>query len=550
MLKKYSHLFEGLFMASDLVVASLCWVLSYWVRFYSGLLAIDKGIPPFSDYVKMLLFVWLIWAFVYRRFGLYRPMRGASRIRESLIVLKANSLSVILLLALTYLFREKSVEFSRLVFAIFFAISSIGALLSRNIVRSFLRSMRRRGHNLRYAMIVGAGELAANVAERINLHPEYGIELLGCLASDEDIANRGYRSLRVFANGRRYPVLGQARNSHSYLSQSVLSPRYAFNSSVAARAASASMYSTGYVGNNVANSIGSGLALAERSLEQLNENNPWAVPVIGSYSDLPFILGEGGIDQVIIALPLHDHAKIEEVVASVGDLMVDVKVVPDLHRFIQLGSQIEEFDGVPVVSLASTPLFGFNRVMKRGFDILLSAFFILLTLPLMIVIALLVKLTSRGPILFSQERVGLDGRVFHIHKFRTMYVNAEVTGARFAVKGDPRVTPLGKFLRRFSIDELPQLWNVLRGNMSLVGPRPERPVFINEFRKYVPRYMLRHKVQAGMTGWAQVKGWRGNTSIEKRIEHDLYYIENWSIALDVKILFLTIFAALFDRNAY
>jgi exopolysaccharide biosynthesis polyprenyl glycosylphosphotransferase len=168
----------------------------------------------------------------------------------------------------------------------------------------------------------------------------------------------------------------------------------------------------------------------------------------------------------------------------------------------------------------------------------------------MLLIAALVKVTSTGPVLFSQERVGLDGRSFKIFKYRTMTVNAEDNGAQFAVKNDPRTTVIGRFLRSTSLDELPQLINVILGQMSLVGPRPERPVFIEEFRRHVPKYMLRHKVQAGMTGWAQINGWRGNTSIERRIEHDLYYIEHWSLFLDIRILWLTLFRGFLNRNAY
>jgi exopolysaccharide biosynthesis polyprenyl glycosylphosphotransferase len=168
----------------------------------------------------------------------------------------------------------------------------------------------------------------------------------------------------------------------------------------------------------------------------------------------------------------------------------------------------------------------------------------------MLAISILVKLTSRGPLLFKQERVSFDGTPFRIIKFRTMYIDAEVAGPGWTKPGDERITPLGRLLRSTSLDELPQLFNVLRGDMSIVGPRPERPVYIREFRRHIPRYMLRHKVPAGMTGWAQVNGWRGDTSIDKRIEYDLYYIENWSIFLDIKILFLTLFRGFRNRNAY
>ena len=484
MLKKHAQVFEALFTASDLLVVSVAWTLSYWVRFVSGWIPVDKGIPPFPDYLRMLIFVWLIWGFVFRRFGLYRAMRGQKRFRELWLAIKANSLSVILLMAVTYLFREKSVPFSRAVFLIFFLCSTAFVVGSRGVIRSFLRNMRRRGYNLRHAIIVGSGELAQEVAQRITTHPEYGIELVGCLTREHRDATTARRVNAPYCVSSTNPAEKQE------------------------------------------------------------------LGIVGVYEDLPAILERGGIDQVIIALPLSDHDCLESVIGSVGDMMVDVRIVPDVHRFIQLGSLVEEFDGLPVVSLASTPLAGINRVMKRWLDIILGSAFLVIGIPIMLVIAALVKLTSRGPIFFSQERVGLDGQRFNIYKFRTMRLDAEADGAQFAVKGDPRVTPLGRFLRRFNLDELPQLINVVKGQMSLVGPRPERPVFIEEFKQRVPKYMLRHKVQAGMTGWAQVNGWRGNTCIERRIEHDLFYIENWSLALDLKILGLTFVNSFRDSNAY
>jgi Undecaprenyl-phosphate glucose phosphotransferase len=230
--------------------------------------------------------------------------------------------------------------------------------------------------------------------------------------------------------------------------------------------------------------------------------------------------------------------------------LVDVKLVPDLYRFVSLGGYIEEFEGMPVISVQESPMTGFGLYVKRAVDFCLAVVLLLFFAPIMALISLLVKLSSPGPILYKQERVSYDGSSFTIFKFRTMRTDAETAGAGWTTQGDARVTGLGRFLRSTSLDELPQLFNVLSGDMSIVGPRPERPVFIKEFRQKVPRYMLRHKVPAGMTGWAQVHGWRGDTSIDKRIEYDLYYIENWSLYLDIKILFLTLFRGFKNRNAY
>jgi exopolysaccharide biosynthesis polyprenyl glycosylphosphotransferase len=224
-------------------------------------------------------------------------------------------------------------------------------------------------------------------------------------------------------------------------------------------------------------------------------------------------------------------------------------VVPDFLSQVRLRGGITEFDGLPLFSLQASPMAGWNRLAKRGMDLLLAGAALLLLLPLLGLIVAAIRLTSRGPVLYRQERMGLDGRRFQILKFRSMVPESEPDGARFAADADPRVTTLGRILRKASLDELPQLLNVLRGEMSLVGPRPERPVFIQDFRGHFPRYMLRHRVKSGMTGLAQVYGWRGNTSVKKRLEHDLFYIEHWSLWLDMKILWMTIPAVLRGKGA-
>jgi exopolysaccharide biosynthesis polyprenyl glycosylphosphotransferase len=225
--------------------------------------------------------------------------------------------------------------------------------------------------------------------------------------------------------------------------------------------------------------------------------------------------------------------------------------VPDLLQVIALRARLEDLDGVPVININDVPLQGFNSAVKRSIDIAISSVALLCVAIPVAIVALLVRLTSRGPVFYRQDRTGLDGKSFSIVKFRSMFDDAErETGPVWTVPGDPRVTPLGRFLRRSNLDELPQLWNVLRGDMSIVGPRPERPHFVEQFKHRIPQYMLRHKVKAGLTGWAQVNGWRGNTALEKRIEYDLYYIENWSVRLDLKIMWLTLIRGFFHKHAY
>jgi len=273
------------------------------------------------------------------------------------------------------------------------------------------------------------------------------------------------------------------------------------------------------------------------------------LPLLGTLNDVGEILQRERVDQVYVALPLEEHVKMLTIIDQTSREVVDVRVVPDLLQFIAIRARLEDLDGIPMIAINDVPLQGFNAVLKRVLDMLISAAALaVLAIPIAI-IAILVKLTSRGPVFYHQERMGLDGRAFTVYKFRSMYAGAEdVTGPIWAREDDPRATPLGRFLRRFDLDELPQFWNVLKGEMSIVGPRPERPYFVQQFKQRIPQYMLRHKVKAGITGWAQVNGWRGNTSLEKRIEYDLYYIENWSVGLDLKIMWLTLLRG-FGRQA-
>ncbi|HEY7289809.1 MAG TPA: undecaprenyl-phosphate glucose phosphotransferase [Vicinamibacterales bacterium] len=275
------------------------------------------------------------------------------------------------------------------------------------------------------------------------------------------------------------------------------------------------------------------------------------LPLLGSVDDASEIVTREGVDHLYVALPPEQHVAMLQLIESTSRECVDVKVVPDLLQVIALRARLEDLDGVPVININDVPLQGINSVVKRLTDVVISsAALVVLAIPLGL-LALLVRITSRGPAFYYQERMGLDGKSITIVKFRSMFDGAESsTGPVWARQNDPRVTPLGRFLRKSNLDELPQLWNVLRGDMSIVGPRPERPHFVAQFKHRIPQYMLRHKVKAGLTGWAQVNGWRGNTSIEKRIEYDLYYIEHWSVKLDLKIMWLTLLRGFFHKHAY
>jgi Undecaprenyl-phosphate glucose phosphotransferase len=273
------------------------------------------------------------------------------------------------------------------------------------------------------------------------------------------------------------------------------------------------------------------------------------LPLLGTLSEVVEIAHRERVDQLYVTLTLEEHAKLLDLMEVTSREFLDVKVVPDILQFIALRARLEDLDGLPVININEVPLQGFNTWLKRGLDVALSGIaMVVLAIPVAI-IAALVKWTSPGPVFYRQERMGLDGKAFTVYKFRSMREDAEdSTGPIWAGDDDPRATPLGRWLRRLDLDEVPQFWNVLKGDMSIVGPRPERPFFVEQFKHRIPQYMLRHKVKAGITGWAQVNGWRGNTSLEKRIEYDLYYIENWSVTLDLKIMWLTLVRGLFQRG--
>ncbi len=274
------------------------------------------------------------------------------------------------------------------------------------------------------------------------------------------------------------------------------------------------------------------------------------VPVLGPTKEVESILQERDVHQVFVALPLEAHRKMLRILQVVSRECVEVKLVPDILQYATLKASLEDVDGTPVINLSQVPLQGWSSLVKRGMDVVLSLAALAVLLPFLPLVATLVWLEDRGPIFYRQERMGLDGKRFLILKFRSMRVDAESsTGPVWATRDDPRRTRTGRFLRRWSLDELPQLWNVLMGEMSLIGPRPERPAFVQEFKHKIPQYMLRHRVKSGITGWAQVHGWRGDTSIKKRIQYDLYYIENWSLKLDMKILWMTVRKGI-RHNAY
>jgi len=277
---------------------------------------------------------------------------------------------------------------------------------------------------------------------------------------------------------------------------------------------------------------------------------PTDIPVVGTIAELAELVETHHIEHVYIALPLNRYADARRVFDALSETTVDVRLIADLRAVSGLSLTTTTLHGMTVIGLRESPHFGLNVVVKRIMDIILASVGIVLIAPILAAIAILVKVTSPGPVLYRQERCGLNGRSFMMLKFRTMRLDAESAGAQMTAENDPRKTRLGSILRTTNLDELPQLFNVLMGDMSLVGPRPERPVFVRKFKKSIPNYMARHAVKAGMTGWAQVNGWRGNSSLRKRVQFDLYYITHWNPLFDIRILFLTVWRMLFQKQKH
>ena len=466
MLKRHSEFLKNLLFLSDLVVICVCWVGAYFIRFSVPLFPVTKGIPSLVPYLWLLMPILLVWGVSFYSFNLYRPRRMGSHLGEFVDIAKANTLSILILVALTFF--VKPFEFSRLVIVYFWLLNLIVLGCSRMVFREILRVFRRMGYNQRQVVIIGAGKLGQRVGDTLKMHPELGLQV------------RGYLS-------RNAEKIGQILEG---------------------------------------------------------------IPVLGTFEQASDIL-TCQVDMVFLCLPPEVESEAERLMKILSATTAEVKIIPSIYEFVTLRAEAEMFEGLPIITLQGSPLYGWNLLLKRMVDVCGATVALVVASPMALVIAILIKLTSPGPVFYRQTRVGLDGKSFDIIKIRTMCIDAEEkTGPIWAHPQDPRRTVIGAFLRRTSLDEFPQFWNVLKGEMSIVGPRPERPEFIEKFRSQIPQYNLRHKMKAGITGWAQINGLRGNTCWEKRLAYDMYYIEHWSLWLDVKIMIMTLWKGLIHREAY
>ncbi len=467
MLKLTSRSQKFILIFGDLLLTALAFYLAIWLRVESGFWR--AGDVNLKQYLIVLGCILPLWPGLFSFFRLYVSRRHQGVFADFFPLLYSLATGVIFISAFTFFYRE--ISYSRTTFLFFGGLNFALLFIERIVLRLILKTMRKRGYNLRRVLIVGAGELGRRVAQRMHSHPEMGFRVIGFL--DDFHANGIYKK--------------------------------------------------------------------ELGLE-----------VLGKLATISDIIETQQIDKVIIALPTRALHKVERVVSVCEKEGVSTDIVPDLFNIVQPRTRVYDFAGLPLISVRFTPIESWGyRVGKRGFDIAFAVCALALCSPLLALIALSVKLTSRGAIIFKQERLGINRRRFHMLKFRSMSAGSEQHDqqAGLGARNDPRVTPLGGFLRRWSLDELPQFWNVLIGDMSIVGPRPERTYHVHQFKTQIPNYMIRHQVKAGITGWAQVNGLRGDTSIESRIEHDLYYIENWSFAFDLKIIMLTVLKGMVNENA-
>lgn len=466
MIKDNQRILNQIHVLIDIIVTALAFLLAYWLKFKSGWIAYDIGLP-IRSYLRVLYVVIPSYLLLYYAFDMYHSKRASGRKRELFNIIKANTIGLVGIIVVLYIVNQPN--YSREMFFLFWVINIVALTGYRNVLRYILKFFRKRGYNLKYVLLVGYSKSAENYINRIRLNPQWGYVVRGIL-DDKVEAGTEYKGVKV----------------------------------------------------------------------------------LGTIDNLFVILPENKLDEIAITLSLDEYGRLEEIVNLCEKSGVHTKFIPDYTGVIPSRSYTEDLQGLPVINIRRVPLTNtLYAFSKRVVDIIGSFCGIIISSPLLLIIAICVKCTSKGPVIFSQERVGLHNKTYKMYKFRSMYVQTEEEEQKaWTTKDDPRVTGIGRLLRRTSLDELPQLFNILMGQMSLVGPRPERPVFVEKFKEEIPRYMVKHQVRPGLTGWAQVNGLRGDTSIEKRIEYDLYYIENWSMSLDVKIIFLTIFKGFVNENAY
>ena len=465
MIKDNQKYFNRLQVFLDAAIVIISYILAWFIKF--RVLDSEGGALSMGQYFRTLYLIVPGYLLLYSMFHLYTSKRDTKSRYEISNILMANAVGIGCFMIIQYLLKQ--MHFSREMLLIFVVANSFFMVLSRSVIHSILRSIRKKGYNLKHIILVGYSRAGEEYIDRIMANPQWGYVVCGIL---DDKVPRG----------------------------------------------------TTYKG----------------------------VKVLGEIDNLLIILPENRMDEIAITLSLADYDRLEQIVDWCEKSGVHTKFIPDYNSLIPSKPYTEDILGLPVINIRYVPLSNtLNWWLKRAVDFVGALAAIVLFSPVMIGAAIAIKVSSKGPIIFKQERIGLHNKPFKMYKFRSMVQQTDEEEKKgWTVKNDPRVTKVGAFLRKTSLDELPQLFNILKGDMSLVGPRPERPQFVEQYKEEIPRYMIKHQVRPGMTGWAQVKGYRGDSSIRKRIECDIYYIENWTLGMDVKILFMTVFVGFINKNAY
>jgi exopolysaccharide biosynthesis polyprenyl glycosylphosphotransferase len=457
--QKIRNIYAISLLLLDAVLIVSAFVFAYRLRVAVPWPAEVENLAPLSQHLGLLLVkvISVIAALIFYR-QYYIP-RAVSRVDQLYSVFASVSIGTIMAIAVSAFFFKGTpleVDYPRAMMIYAWLLTILFIMLGRVIHQQLRDLLRDRGLGKDRLLVVGTGDVARIIIQRILWSPQLGYELVGIVNNP----------------GTNRTLLG--------------------------------------------------------------------VPILGRIEDLPELIDRHGVDEVIIAIPEKGHREVVRVISYCERGRVSIKVFPDIFQFVTSDAGIDDLGGLPLLTVRNYALRGYMLITKRLVDLAGAAFGLVILSPLMLLVAIAIKLESPGPVFFVQERMGLDGKPFKMIKFRSMRTDAEAKGPGWTVDNDPRQTRLGKFLRRIDIDELPNLINVLLGEMSLVGPRPEQPYYVDEFRRTVPRYMERHREKAGMTGWAQVNGLRGDTSIIERTKYDLWYTENWSVLLDIKILIRTV----------
>ncbi|MBZ9636641.1 undecaprenyl-phosphate glucose phosphotransferase [Clostridium sp. FP1] len=477
----------------DAISIILALVLSWIIRFKSRFININDGHLTFEQYLFPLIFIIPLYLFIYSVFSLYTTQRVRKPFEELISIIRSNVVGILIFILALYLF--KVVDYSRYLIFIFGILCITFTFIERFIMRLILRRLRKNGYNLKHILVIGLSEMTYELMSKLVFNAHWGYNIIGILDDNVEVGSINNNNLKAELNNFDQDTYEEVAATLEY-----------------------------YKG----------------------------IKILGKIDSLQSFLNEFNVNEIFITLDLKEYFKIGSIIGVCEKMGIRVQIIPGYYKYIPSKPYLEDMDGLPMINLRYVPLDNFlNNFIKRAFDIVFSILSIILFLPIMLVTSLIMKLTSPGPIIFKQERIGRNRKPFTMYKFRSMKVQrTEDEVNKWTTKEDSRKTKFGSFIRKISIDELLQLFNVLKGDMSLIGPRPERPFYVDKFKEEIPKYMIKHHVRPGMTGWAQVNGWRGDTSIHKRIEYDIYYIENWSITIDMKILFLTIFKGFMNKNAY